>query len=85
MGKRQFVIPTDTEIQSFSSKPEFVIPTDEEALNLFPEKKNPSQKGMVSSGKNPYMDTKKDKDGFWGGLSDTFDLGLQRMAASTIS
>jgi len=85
MGKRQFVIPTDTEIQSFSSKPEFIIPTDEEALNLFPEKKNPSQKGMALSGKSPFMDTKKDEGGFWGGLSDTFDLGLQKMAASTIS
>lgn len=49
------------------------------------EKKNPSQKGMGLSGENRYMATKKDEDGFWGGLSDTFDLGIQRMGASTLA
>jgi len=49
------------------------------------EKKNPSQKDTGLSGKSPFMATKKDEGGFWGALSDTFDIGLQRMGAAAIS
>jgi hypothetical protein len=51
------------------------------SLPLMPKKKDV----MASSGKSPFMVTKKDEDGFWGALSDTFDIGLQRMGAAAIS
>ena len=51
------------------------------------QKKNPIQNdlGTELSGEKPSTDTRKDEGGFWGGLSDTFDLGLKRMAGSTIA
>jgi len=51
------------------------------------QKKNPIQSdlGTELSGAKLSTDTRKDEDGFWGGLSDTFDLGLKRMAGSTIA
>lgn len=51
------------------------------SLPLMPKKKDVT----ASSGKSPFMDTKKDEGGFWGGLSDTFDVGVQRMGAAAIS
>ena len=63
------------------------VPTNTAELNIVdlsefaPKKKDVT----VSSGENRYMATKKDEDGFWGGLSDTFDLGIQRMGASTLA
>lgn len=51
------------------------------------QKKNPIQNdlGTELSGAKASTDTRKDEDGFWGGLSDTFDLGIKRMAGSTIA
>ena len=51
------------------------------------QKKNPIQNdlGTELSGAKASTDTRKDEDGFWGGLSDTFDLGIRRMAGSTIA
>jgi hypothetical protein len=54
---------------------------------ITPQKKNPIQSdlGTELSGAKLSTDTRKDEDGFWGGLSDTFDLGLKRMAGSTVA
>jgi hypothetical protein len=51
------------------------------------QKKNPIQSdlGTELSGAKLSTDTRKDEDGFWGGLSDTFNLGITRMAGSTIA
>jgi hypothetical protein len=49
MGKRQFVIPTDEEVKSLSSKSGFIIPTDEEVSSLITQKKNPNQNASLKS------------------------------------
>ena len=49
MGKRQFVIPTDEEVKSLSSKSRFIIPTDEEVSGLITQKKKPSQNASLKS------------------------------------
>jgi hypothetical protein len=51
MGKRQFSIPTDEDVQSLSSKSKFVIPTDEDVSSIVkPVKKKDV---TVSSGQIP--------------------------------
>jgi hypothetical protein len=69
-----------------TSKPSKSIINLEGAL-IDTQKKNPIQNdlGTELSGVKASTDTRKDEDGFWGGLSDTFDLGIKRMAGSTIA
>lgn len=51
------------------------------------QKKNPIERGlgMASTGEPASTATRQDEDGFWGGLSETFNLSLQKMGLSTIS
>jgi hypothetical protein len=62
-----------------------VVPVDitgleQSDINLF-KKKVDTESSLAKAS----TATKKDEDGFWGGLSDTFDLSIRRMAGSTIA
>jgi hypothetical protein len=63
MGKRQFIIPTESDVESLS-KSKFVIPTEKD-VELLSQKKNPNQSDMGLSGAKASMDTNQEEDGFF--------------------
>lgn len=54
-------------------------------LSEFTQKKNPNQTAMASPSVKASTATKQEEDGFWGGLSETLNLSLQKMAFTTLS
>jgi hypothetical protein len=85
MGKRQFVIPTEKDIQSSSSS-KFAIPTEKD-LELFSQKKNLNQAGTELSGAKTSMDGAQDDDAWYEKLySGAIGLGKSIVdAAPTIA
>jgi len=49
MGKRQFIIPTESQVDSIS-KSGFIVPKDEEIDSILTQKKNPNEKLNVATG-----------------------------------
>lgn len=66
MGKRQFIIPTESDVESLS-KSKFVIPTEKD-VELLAQKKNPNQSDTELSGVKTSTDTNQEEDGFWGSV-----------------
>lgn len=97
MGKRQFVIPTEKDIQALPSS-KFVIPTDKD-IELFSQKKNPSQPDMGLSGVENSTDGAQNDDAWYEKLysgaiglgksivdaSPTIAKGLARLSATGFS
>jgi hypothetical protein len=67
MGKQQFIIPTEKDINSLSNN-KFVIPTEKDINSLIPQKKNLNQPDMGLSGVKTSTDTNQEEDGFWGSV-----------------
>ena len=63
MGKQQFIIPAENELDSIS-KPKFVIPKEDEISSILSQKKNLNQSGTELSGVKPLSDTNEEEGMF---------------------